>query len=663
MKATASATNNAWYNNYGAYFAAKRTASGVLTTPAYTSVEKGAYYTDAAGAFVKDDSFNYTSRGAKTMNEVEIFAATVDFNPFEWMSGRYVYQRDHSVYNSIEGITTPYADGQYWSTNGSASAGYYRETEMHTVDLIFSYDIFGVKNKILTGYTRSNWTQQYNANDPAVGRWYGHVPGINNAIANPGGAAATLGGSGGQVPSGAVVRERDGTIKTPSQVYTRFDPGFDIYPDISQIFPADRSVLDGYKTSLSAAYVNWQANLLDERLDVIAGFRRETRKNLGQHAIPTYPWVITPWNAYQDTVQYPTSAYGYGPSYQQGEVGEQEGDSWMGGASFAVTKEINVYASVSKTFKFNSGLKSGTDIPAATLVYASALAHGGGSYVYKGQTITSVTQAIAVHSAEGAFDLVPNESGKNIEFGAKIATDDNKIVGTVSFFRGERTDQRLDDAAHQSNAEEPLNRSTTLFGVGTLGYNARNFRWRTTDLKNRIEGAEAEIIWTPMRNYQAVINGSWLWTAKTVYDKTRAAPGSAAYQAYDLTTVGGNNAKYNADIYYGARIENVPEYRLNMFHKYTFTDGPVRGASIGLGIRYSSETVISRSLDWNPLAGGAQSGDFLVFDVTASYPWEIAGYKIKSSLGIYNATDKVYMEGRNVTSPARNFLFTNTVSF
>ena len=506
------------YTNYGAYFADKRVANGTPGAPAYTKVEKGAYYTDASGTLTKDESFNYTSRGAKTMNEVEIFSATVDFNPFDWMSGRYVYQRDHSVYNSIEGITTPYADGQYWSTNGSATAGYYRETEMHTVDLIFSYDIFGVKNKILTGYTRSNWTQQYNSNDPAIGRWYGHVPGINNAIANPGGAAATLGGSGGQVPSGAVVRERDGTIKTPSQVYTRFDPGFDIYPDISQIFPADRSVLDGYKTSLSAAYINWQANLLDERLDLIAGFRRETKKNLGQHAIPTYPWVITPWNAYQDTVQYPTSAYGYGPGYQNGEVGEQEGDSWMGGASFAVTKEINVYASVSKTFKFNSGVRSGADEYSARAVYQSALNHGGGSYVYKGQTITSVQAAIDAHNALGAFTPINNEEGKNIEFGAKITTADNKIVGTVSFFRGERVDERIDDGARQSNAEEPYNSSTTLFGVGTVGYNTRNFRWRTTNLKNRIEGAEAEVVWTPMRNYQAVINGSWLWTARTVYD-------------------------------------------------------------------------------------------------------------------------------------------------
>jgi outer membrane receptor for ferric coprogen and ferric-rhodotorulic acid len=241
----------------------------------------------------------------------------------------------------------------------------------------------------------------------------------------------------------------------------------------------------------------------------------------------------------------------------------------------------------------------------------------------------------------------------NWELGAKITNEDSSLVGTVSVFRGERTNQRLDDSIAQSNPEEPYNYSTTLFSPGTTGYSTRNFRWRTTDLKNRIEGAEAEFIWTPMKNYQAVINGSWLWTAKTVYDKTKAVPGTPEFNASSA------NVQANNTIYYGSRIENVPEYRLNMFHKYTFTDGPVRGASVGVGMRYSSETVISRDNNWH----GLMAGDFVVFDLNVSYPWEVLGYKIKSTLGIYNVTDKDYMEGRSALAPPRNYLFTNTISF
>lgn len=245
----------------------------------------------------------------------------------------------------------------------------------------------------------------------------------------------------------------------------------------------------------------------------------------------------------------------------------------------------------------------------------------------------------------------------NWEVGAKMSSEDGKIVGTVSFFRAERTNQMLDDPAAQSNLEEPINYDTTLFAPGTLGYNTRVFRWRTTDLKNRIEGSEAEVIWTLLSNFQAVINGSWLWTAKTVYDKTRAAPGTAAYNNLSAS------AKVASDIYYGARIENVPEYRFNVFGKYTFTDGPVRGLAVGAGMRYSSETVVSRSVDWNPLNGGYQAGDYVVFDVTLNYPWKIAGFNPRTSLGVYNVTDEQYSEGSFVLSPSRNWLFSNTLEF
>jgi outer membrane receptor for ferric coprogen and ferric-rhodotorulic acid len=245
----------------------------------------------------------------------------------------------------------------------------------------------------------------------------------------------------------------------------------------------------------------------------------------------------------------------------------------------------------------------------------------------------------------------------NYEFGAKVSMLNNKLVGTVSFFRGERENQKLDDPAKQSNLEEPLNFSTTLFGANSIYRNTRLLRWRTTDLKNRIEGSEAEVIWTPIRNFQAVINGSWLWTAKTVYDKTRPKPGTAAYNA--LTPAG----KVSQDIYYGARIENVPEYRLNAFGKYTFTDTAVRGLQLGGGMRYSSKTVVSRSVDWNPLAGGYQAGDYVVFDATVGYGWEVFGYRLNTSFGVYNVLDEKYSEGSFTQSPARNWLLTNTLKF
>ncbi|MDB6169578.1 MAG: hypothetical protein JWM88_2442 [Verrucomicrobia bacterium] len=656
---------------YATYINNRRIATGNYSLPAYTSVQRGAYYTNAKNQFIHDEAFNYTSRGARSTNSVDSFTLTADFAPVEWLEGRYVFQRDNSRFDSIEGVTTPYADGIHWNVAASATSGYYRLTDTHQLDLIFKFRTGAIKHKVLTGYNQSEWTQNYLGNDLKLTPFYGFVPGATNPIANPGYVAGTTGGS--QVPgnlvgegrghdtgvptTNAVVRDRNGNIKLVKAVYSDFDPGAEIYPTIDKLFPISRAWLDGYKPLLSAAYLNYQAALFDDRLNVIAGFRRQWREEKGQYLLSNYPWYDVPVDAWKNPSLYPENEWGYNANYVKTNIYKRHGDAWMGGASFAVTKDISVYASISKTFQFNLGNVGGVFPGAELAVYQSALDQNNGAFTYLGTVITSVAQAVAVETARGAYKDIKDESGMNWEIGAKIATPDNRIVGTLSFFRGERKDQRLDDAAKQSNLEEPFNFNTTLFAPGTVGYNTRVFRWRTANLKNRIEGTEAEFILTPIPNFQAVINGSWMWTAKTIYDRTRAAPGSDAYNASSPA------AKVASDIYFKARIENVPEYRFNVFGKYTFRDGPVRGLSLGGGARYSSQTVISRSVDWNPLAGGYQGGDYVVFDATAGYQWKVFGYNLTSSFGLYNVTDEQYSEGSFVLSPARNWVFSNSVSF
>ena len=655
---------------YATYINNKRNATGDLGLPAYTSVERGAYYTDKSGKLIHDEAFNYTSRGARTMNEVKVFTATTEFAPFNWLEGRYVFQHDNSRFDSIEGITTPYADGVHWNVGAGGTSGYYRDTNLHQLDLITKFETGGIKHKLLAGFNSSKYTQNFFGHDIRLNPFYGHVPGSTNPIANPG--YGTTGGT--QVPDNMVgegrshdtgvptvnqvVRDRNGNIKLVKAVYSNFDPGFETYPTIDKLFPNGRAWLDGYKPINLAGYLNYQAALLDDRLNLIGGFRRQSLEEQGQYLMANYPWYIVPVDAWKDPIKYPPSEWGYGANYIKTlRVYKKEADAWMAGASFAVNKELSVYASVSKTFQFNVGNVGGVFVGNELPIVQSALDQNRGSFQYLGQTVTSAQKFIEIQTARGAYNPLKDESGMNWEFGAKMSSKESKVVGTLSFFRGERTNQMLDDPAAQSNLEEPLNFSTTLFAPGTLGYNTRVFRWRTTDLKNRIEGSEAEVIWTPLPNFQAVINGSWLWTAKTVYDKSRAQPGSSAYAKL------GAAAKVASDIYYGARIENVPEYRFNAFGKYTFTDGKMRGLSLGAGLRYSSETVVSRSVDWNPLKGGYQAGDYLVYDLTVNYPWSISDFKFRTSLGIYNVTDAVYSEGSFALSPARNWLLSNTLEF
>src|SRR4029078_8418023 len=90
------------------------------------------------------------------------------------------------------------------------------------------------------------------------------------------------------------------------------------------------------------------------RLNILGGYRRQSLEEVGQFLEANYPWFDVPVNAYLDPITYPPDVWGYGANYIKTQrVYEKYGDAWMGGASFAFTKGINIYASISKTFQFN----------------------------------------------------------------------------------------------------------------------------------------------------------------------------------------------------------------------------------------------------------------------------------------------------------------------
>ena len=201
-------------------------------------------------------------------------------------------------------------------------------------------------------------------------------------------------------------------------------------------------------------------------------------------------------------------------------------------------------------------------------------------------------------------------------------------------------DQLVEDIQHQ--VTEPFNYGN-LAGVAA---GTRNLRWRSV-AHNRIEGTEAEVIWSPNRNFQLLANASWYWTAKTISDPSVAT------------------TNINHDIYFGNRIENVPEYRANLFGKYTLSDTFLRGLAVGFGGRYSSETNISRSVDWNPGLGGLTAGNFVVFNGSLSYPFEVSGYKLTAQFIVDNMFDKIYIDGgtSGITAPGRSWSLTTSLKF
>ncbi|MEY2879445.1 MAG: hypothetical protein RLZZ15_1825, partial [Verrucomicrobiota bacterium] len=395
-------------------------------------------------------------------------------------------------------------------------------------------------------------------------------------------------------------------------------------------------------------------------------------RDSGQYQVNNFPWFAPPPYAYADPATYPASVYGYDPGYAgdiDGNFSRIAGTSWMGGLSFEVKKNVNVYASISKIYNRNGATNAG-GFSALELPYWYAGAKsflGNAPFVYRGTTINSVADLTAKLHEIGADVLIKPETGQNVEVGVKTSLWDNKVVGTVSLFHMYRVNRRVDDGTAQAN--EPLNGvnnyvyfgapPATNVGGGPIGnlVGRRLLRWRTVGQKDVIEGLDSDITWTPRRNFQMVINGAWMWTAKTDNAPTVNKPGSVAYNAASAIS------KVASDIYYGARLENVPEFRLNTFSRYEFTDGIARGLAVKFGTRYSSKMVLSRTVDWNPLTNGFQSGNYLIFDGALTYPWEVGGYKIVTSLNAQNLADKTYFEGGTAASPGRQFFLHNTLKF
>jgi outer membrane receptor protein involved in Fe transport len=672
---------------YANYINALRTSTGNLFLPAYTSVQRGAYYTNAAGQFIYDENFNYTSRGAQSHEQTTVATATVDLAPTDWFQARYVFTRDNADHNSVgqgSALTTPYADGIHWNSAPGTRSGYYRDTTVHNLDLIFSLDFKGTKNKLLVGGQRSEWHQQYLGNAQLTDVNWAFLPGARNVVSNPDYVGANKAKyEFGQVPFNQVVYDRNGQIKPVRQIFSNYDPGAEIAPDINRYFQDDRNALDGYSPKLTGYYVNYQGQFFKERLTVLAGFRRENRVEKYQTQDNNAPWFVYPRDEYmwEDPAKYPENVWGHSISYQKTIPLDQTGDSWMAGASFKITEALSAYASVSKIFKFNSGniggYYPGDEVKLAQGLLDQYASIGQTGFSYRGQTVTSVAQFQDILVGMKYDAIIPNEDGMNYEVGLKYSSPGDKIVGTLSLFSANRANRKEDDAIAQSNLNETLNNSAdpniiaavnraiamgATYGPATTS-SGRLFRVRAYDNDVEVQGLDTEVIWTPVRNFQAVINASFLPKAETIEDNrpALAKPGTPAHELLTATQ------KRDAVIYWGSRVENVPEYKFTAHGKYTFTQGLWnefgRGAYVTLGGRYSSKTVVSRTVDWNPLAGGYQAGDYLVWDFTAGLPWEVGGYKVRTSFGIYNLTDEKYSEGSFVMSPERSFLLTNTLSF
>ncbi len=217
-------------------------------------------------------------------------------------------------------------------------------------------------------------------------------------------------------------------------------------------------------------------------------------------------------------------------------------------------------------------------------------------------------------------------------------------------FRLKRQNRNVDNS--QKQFDEPLNWT----GPGNSGSYNRLVRWYTASAVEQTEGAEFELFWTPKRNWQTMFSGAWMWDAETVSDPSLdILPNSA------LATVIQN------EITFAERLVNAPKYRFNVRTSYTFTEPFFgehgRGLNVGVGARYSSVMNIQNNVNMWSARGGITAGNYVVFETSVRYPFELMGYQLEAMLNIDNLFDKVYSEGNFGLAPPRSVLLTIGATF
>jgi len=605
-------------------------------------LKNGAYITDLAGNRVFDSKFNYYGSGTYSDEQNTTFSVVTEFSPLTWLDIRHAFTSDLSRYSEVKATASPNADGITWQTmNGIVSRDYILDAYTHQLDVVLKNKIRNFDSKLLLGgvfrESFNSYTGNNGANLAGTGQFpfFGNLPGTfdkpDEGYVSPIPAQFRSVSFAGNF-SQEYVRNRAGKILDPTQIYSLYDPAANLFPDIRRITEVQRGLVDHYKPRRKEWYINHQGTAIDGRLTTFLGYREERiLANGGQMVDANPPWYLGQSYMLQNIPQSMWAAYGMNEGYQRSQLVDRKGNSKMAGFSFEVVKNINLYASFSQTYLPNGPFTLGGDYNEIDIRTRATLL---------GLDPTATVAAVA---AAGGTQQIKNERGKNMEVGAKFSLNDNKIVASFGVFRINRLNRALDDTQRQF--DEPLNWT----GPGRTGSNSRIIRWYSNDAEQETEGAETDIVWTPIRNYQAVFSGSWMWKAKTIADSTLTA------------------TNLNTPIVFGNRLPFAPEFRFNLHNKYTFTHNLIgnfgNGASIGGGFRYASEIIISNDTNSNVGRGGVTAGNYTVFDAVFSYPIELVGYKMTASLNINNVFDKEYSEGNMNLSSPRTWLVTMGMKF
>ena len=198
-----------------------------------------------------------------------------------------------------------------------------------------------------------------------------------------------------------------------------------------------------------------------------------------------------------------------------------------------------------------------------------------------------------------------SEEDKGIEFGLKTTWNDNEWTGTISYYDDQRNGVVGGDVL--KTLTDPRNTSGTQvqhFVNGGL-YKSR--------------GIDADLTWTPNRQFQMVFNYNHSLEANIVSDPSvnPNTPGTLDYQK-----------KFQRP------LSQSPRNRFNLVGKYNFLGGALNNVSVGGAVRYSSTYSITNATTidmWAPAE--------TLFDAFVAYRTKLFGTTTDLKLNVTNITD------------------------
>jgi len=184
----------------------------------------------------------------------------------------------------------------------------------------------------------------------------------------------------------------------------------------------------------------------------------------------------------------------------------------------------------------------------------------------------------------------------NWEAGTKAELMEGRVAMSLSVFRSERT----------GIANRDFGREIT---TGTQP-------WFIPGGGEAAEGTELEIFYAPVRNYQAVLGYTHLWTAETIANRD------------------------NPNLV-GRGLQFTPKQTVSFWNRYTFTQGPLKHITVGGGFRYNGKHEALANLDWFKIINPG----WYRLDLLLGYETRLFGQRTALQLNVENLLNKYYYDG------------------